>query len=360
MQSRAAVITGVGTELEIRTIPIPELEPGGILIRVDAATLCGTDVHRWQGHIPPNEYPFIPGHETCGTIVDMRGPVRTLLNEQLAVGDRIVASYSHCGHCYFCRVSRQTTLCNENTVYGAWRPERLMGGCAEYHTYPAGASFVKVPAEVPPALAASSACALRTMMHAYEQLGSIQSYDTIVLLGSGPLGLYGAAIARARGASQVLVIGAPSERLSVATALGADDVLDMTDVPGLADRIEWVEERTGGRGADAVFNCANSQAFLESLEMVRRGGRVINVGATGGPPLPFPPQRLFEGISINTIVMAEARHFYEAVKFLADKRSQFPFERMLSNTFALDHVTEALRKMAAFTEVKPVITPASI
>jgi L-iditol 2-dehydrogenase len=357
MQSRVAVITGIETELEIRTVAVPDLELGGILIRVDAATLCGTDVHRWQGHLPPNERPFIPGHETCGTIVDMRGAVRSILDEPLAIGDRIVASYSHCGHCYFCRVSRQTTLCAENMVYGAWNPERLMGGCAEYHVYPPGASFVKVPPEVPPALAASSACALRTMMHAFEQLGAIQSYDTIVVVGSGPLGLYGAAIARSRGARQVLVIGAPVERLDVAKAFGVDAVLDITDVPDLADRVEWVKERTGGRGADAVFNCANSPAFIESLEMVRRGGEVVNVGATGGPALAFPPNRLFDGLTIKTVVMAEARHFYEAVTFLATQRDRFPFARMLSHTFPLARTTDALRAMATFTEVKPVIVP---
>jgi threonine dehydrogenase-like Zn-dependent dehydrogenase len=232
-----------------------------------------------------------------------------------------------------------------------------MGGCAEYHVYPPGASFVKVPAEVPPALAASSACALRTMMHAFEQLGAIQSYDTILLVGSGPLGLYGAAIARARGARQVLVIGAPAERLDVATAFGADAVLDITDVPDLADRVAWVKERTAGRGADAVINCANSPAFIEALEMVRRGGDVINVGSSGGPALAFPPSRLFDGITIKTVVMAEARHFYEAVTFLATQRDRFPFERMLSNTFRLEKTTDALRAMARFAEVKPVIAP---
>jgi D-arabinose 1-dehydrogenase-like Zn-dependent alcohol dehydrogenase len=83
MESRAAVITGFEQDIEIRSIVLPELEPGAVLIRVDAATLCGTDAHRWQGHIIPENMPFIPGHETCGTIVDMRGPVKSLLDEPL-------------------------------------------------------------------------------------------------------------------------------------------------------------------------------------------------------------------------------------------------------------------------------------
>jgi threonine dehydrogenase-like Zn-dependent dehydrogenase len=355
MESRTAVITGIETELEIRTVPIPELEPGAILIKVDAATLCGTDAHRWQGHLPPVEKPFVPGHETCGTIVDMRGEVRTLLDEPLAVGDRIVASYSHCGHCYYCRVARQTTLCKHNTIYGAWNPERLMGGCAEYHIYPPGASFVRVPREVPPALAASSACALRTVFHGYEQLGAIQSYESVLILGAGPLGLYAAAVARDRGARNVFLIGAPAARLAVARAFGADDVLDLTTMPDVKDRVEWVKERTGGRGADIAFNCASSPAFIESMQMCRPGGRVVCIGVSGGPPLALSPDLLFEQISVKTVVMAEARHFYEAVDFLATRKDEFPFERMLSNTFPLERTTDALRAMASFTEIKPII-----
>src|SRR5579863_10328323 len=117
MESRTAVITELNKPLEIRTVPVPELKPGSVLIRVDAATLCGTDAHRWQGHIPANDAPFVPGHETCGTIVDMRGELYDILGVPLRAGDRIISSYSHCGHCYYCRIARQTTLCENNTMY---------------------------------------------------------------------------------------------------------------------------------------------------------------------------------------------------------------------------------------------------
>jgi len=355
MNCRTAVITGIENEIEIRTVPIPELDPGAVLIRVDAATLCGTDAHRWQGHIESNETPFVPGHETCGTLVDMRGPVRTLLDEPLRIGDRVISSYSHCGHCFFCRVARQTTLCEENLNYGVWRPERLMGGCAEYHIFPPGASIIRVPDNVPAPLAASSACALRTVLHGFEQLGAIASYETVLVLGAGPLGLYAAAVARDRGAKSVFVIGAPAARLDVARAFGADETLDLTIMAAPSERLAWVRERTGGRGADIVFNCANSAAFLESLDMCRRGGRVVSIGHSSGPALPLEPDKLFDGITIRTVVMAEARHFYEAVTFLSSRIDEFPFDRMLSNTYTLERTTDAMRGMANFTEVKPVI-----
>ena len=339
------------------SVPIPELQPQSILVRVDAATLCGTDAHRWEGHIPANDDPFVPGHETCGTIVDMRGEVRDVLDRPLAIGDRVVSSYAHCGHCFYCRIARQTTLCEHNTHYGAWHPSNLMGGCSEYHYFPAGASFVKVPDTVSPALAASAACALRTVLHGYELLGPIASYETVLVLGAGPLGLYATAIARDRGAARVYTIGAPAARIAVGRAFGADDVVDLDAMPALEDRVAWIRERTDGRGADAVLNCASSGAFIDAMKMVRPGGRVVTLGVSGGPPLQLEPDLLFRQVRVATVVMAEARHFYEAIAFLATRADAFPFERMLSNRFPLDKTTDALRGMAAFREIKPVIVP---
>lgn len=359
MESRAAVITELNRPLEIWKVRIPELQPGSVLIRVDAATLCGTDAHRWQGHIAANDSPFIPGHETCGTIVDVRGDVRDVLGAPLRSGDRIISSYSHCGNCYYCRIARQTTLCEKNIPYGTWHPEKLMGGCADYHVFPSGASFVRVPQTVSPALAASAACALRTVLHGYEQLGAILAHESILILGAGPLGLYSTAVARDRGAKAVLLIGAPAARVDVARAWGADDVLDLDAVSDIKDRIAWVHEHTDGRGADSVLNCANSQAFVESMQMVRSGGRVVNIGVAGGPPLSLPPWLLFRQIRINTVVMAEARHFYEAIEFLATRRTKFPFERLFSSEFSLEQTTDALRRMAEFKEIKPIIYPTS-
>jgi threonine dehydrogenase-like Zn-dependent dehydrogenase len=210
---------------------------------------------------------------------------------------------------------------------------------------------------VPPALAASAACALRTVLHGFEQLGAIASHESVLVLGAGPLGLYATALARDRGAKRVYTIGAPAMRLAVATAWGADEVLDMDTMPSPDERVAWVRERTGGRGADIVLNCASSQAFVDGMRVVRPGGRFVHLGTSGGPPMPLDPDLLFRGVRINTIVMAEARHFYEAIEFLATRAGEFPFEKLLSNRYPLDRTTDALRGMAAFREIKPVIVP---
>src|SRR5260370_36815324 len=95
-------------------------------------------------------------------------------------------------------------------------------------------------------------------MHGYEQLGPVESHETVLVLGSGPLGLYSLAVARDRGARKVLIIGAPDARLAVAREWGADDVLDLDATPDVNHRIAWVREHTDGRGADIVFQWSTS------------------------------------------------------------------------------------------------------
>jgi threonine dehydrogenase-like Zn-dependent dehydrogenase len=356
MESKVAVITKFDSPLEIWSVPIPALEPGGVLVKVDAATLCGTDAHRWQHHIPV-DLPFVPGHETCGIIVDTNGPVKDIMGAPLKVGDRIITSYLNCGHCYWCQISRQTSLCTEVMFFGGWHPQRLLGGCAEYHYFPPRASLIRVPEEVTSPLAASAACALRTVIHGFEQLGRIDNHETVVVQGAGPLGLYAASLAKDHGAKQVLLIGAPAGRLAVAKGFGADDVLDLDVVKDPKERLKWVQDKTGGRGADAVVNAASSPAFVEALGLARRGGRVVSIGVAGAADFTYDQHLLWRGLRINFVVMAEARHFLQALEFLASRRKVFPFEKMLSNTFDLAGTTKALEGMAAFKEIKPVILP---
>ncbi len=353
----AAVITEFKQDLELQRVPLPRLAPGSVLIRVDAATLCGTDTHRWLGNFGTAR-PFVPGHETCGTIVEMRGELRDILGEPLKPGDRIISSYPSCGHCYYCTVLRQVALCRNVTIFGDSRPAALLGGCAEYHYFPPGGSLIRVPDEVPPRLAASAACALRTVMNAYEQLGRVESHETVLVLGSGPLGLYALAVARDRGARKTLLIGAPATRLAVARAWGADAVLNLEETPDANRRAEWVRDHTAGRGADVVFQCAVPAVVAEGLEMIRPGGRLLSIGI-GGSPLSLPPAAFLKAVRISFVVMAEPRHFWQAVDFLSTRRQRFDFDRIISGTYTLDQTTVALRKMATFEEVKPVILPAA-
>ena len=355
----AAVVTGVDQPLEIQRVPLPELEPGAMLARVEAATLCGTDVHRWHGS-DAGIMPYIPGHETAMSIVEMNGPRWDNLGEPLKVGDKIISCYPSCGHCYYCTVAMQSNVCPERISYGHQRVDQfphILGGCAEYHYVPPHGEIVRIPEEVPLAQAASSACALRTVLHGFERLGPVLPHETVVVQGAGPLGLYAVTAARDHGAARVLVIGAPEGRLQVARELGADDTLNIDEALDPADRKAWVLDQTGGRGPDIVIQVAATAAIPEGLDFIRRGGRYVSIGAGGGDAT--IPAGIFMAKHVNVIGVytTQGRHYHQALQFLASKQKQYPFERILSGTYSLDQTSEAMEAMASFSIVKPVILP---
>jgi L-iditol 2-dehydrogenase len=356
---RATVVVRADAPLEVRELPLPELEPGGVLVRVDAATLCGTDVHFWRGGPNlPDITPYVPGHETCGTVVDMRGPRADITGRALQTGDRIIAGFPTCGDCYHCTVAGQPSLCLHTVIYGhasALHPPHLLGGCAEYHYFPPRADIVRVPENVSAPLAASAACALRTALKAFEQLGDVAPHETVLVQGAGPVGLYATAVARIKGAAQVLVIGAPASRLAIARSFGADATadLDLTDADA---RQLWAREWTNGRGADVVIQCATAPALVESLQLVRTGGRIASVGIGGGSL--SLPGGIFSAKALDLfgVGTAEGRHSYEAIEFLA-AHADAGFDRMITDTYDLGGVTDAFEAMANLTAIKPVVIP---
>ena len=353
----AAVITEHNKPLEIQKVPIPELEPGALLIKITASTLCGTDVHRWHGPLGGSDsLPIITGHEPCGTIEDFNGERTDILGNKLKRGDRVVWSYVACGSCYYCSVAVQPCICRGRASWGHNRWDEfpyLLGSVSEYMYVPPECLIIKVPDEVSSASAAAAACAYRTVMHGYDMLGAIKDHETVAIQGSGPLGNFAAAVAKDHGAKKVLVLGAPAHRLEVSKKMGADDVLNIEEVTDTKDRQEWVQGHTDGRGADVVIQVATNAAVPEGLTMLRDGGRYLAIGAggKGNVAVEAMPQEM----TYLTVRSGEPRHWLQAIDFLASRRDRFPFDDMISRSYKLDEVNEAMSAMANFEVVKPVI-----
>ena len=310
-ECRAAVIVNYNEPLQIQKVQIPDLEPGAILVRIDASTLCGTDVHRWHGPLPKGDsLPIITGHEPCGTIEEINGDRTDIMGNPLKRGDRIVWSYVSCGSCYYCSVALQPCICPGRASWGHNRADQfpfLLGSCAEYMYVPPPCLIIKVPEEVTSASAAASACAYRTVMHGFDRLGAVKSHETVLIQGSGPLGNFAAAVAKDHGAKQVLMIGAPAARLEVGKRMGADAVLNLEDVKDPADRREWVHGLTDGRGADVVIQVANNMAVPEGLTLLRSGGRFLNIGM-GSEKAEISVKSLPQQMTFLTVRSAEPRH----------------------------------------------------
>jgi len=356
--SRAAVITAPRQPIEIWDIPIPALEPGALLVRVEISTLCGTDVHRWHGDLGAGPGPFVTGHEPCGVVEQMNGERTDILGAPVRLGDRVVWSYVSCGHCYWCAVALQPCVCPYRMSWGHNPVDQfphLLGSCAEYMYVPPSCQIVHVPELVSSASAAASACAYRTVMHGFDCLGALRSHETVLVQGSGPLGIFAATVAREHGAKTVLVTGAPMARLEMARRMGADAVLNIEAVTDIAERREWVYEHTAGRGADVVIQAATSAAVPEGLRMLRAGGRYVSIGAGGAAELPVGD--LPQEMTFFTIRSGEPRHWLQALDFLASRWTNYPFEEMTDRTYRLDAINDAMAAMAGFELVKAVIDP---
>ncbi len=355
-----ALIPGADQKPKITTIDIPELEPRAMLAEIQAATLCGTDIHLW--HSAVKSMPYIPGHETCGIIVNKVGDRFDVTGAPVEIGDRVIWAYPFCGECFYCTVANQPTMCPNAFRFGrepvAVYPH-LLGGCATHQYVPPRSAIIKVPEGVPSELAASAACALRTIMHGFERLGVVHAHETAVVQGTGPVGLYALAVAKSRGFKRVFSIGAPATRVAVARDWGADAALDIDDVPDRQDRIQWVLDQTGGIGADVVIQCAGNVAVPEGLEMVRPGGRYLSIGEGGGiKEIGVSPRAVsVKMLNIIGVRSGAGRHFYEALQFL--KHGNFPFSDLITGTYSLERVGDAFDGMKAMTEVKAAIMPNS-
>ena len=361
---RTAALVGEG-RIEILEVPVPErLEPGAILVKTSAATICASDVHLWEGDAASATavYPRILGHEMTGRVVRLgEGVQQDSIGAPLREGDRIIWTHGFCGQCLNCVVEHEPTLCLNRRGYMVDRCTEypyLTGGFGEYcYVFPTSGR-VKVPDVVPDALASAAACAFRTVVHGFDRLGRLQPRHSVLIQGSGPLGLFAVALAARSGPATIIVIGGPRRRLEVAERWGATHTIDVEGVPDPADRRDRVLEWTGGRGPDAVVEVSGVRpAFPEGFEMLRRGGRYLVIGQLHDDTVPIKPGEIVrKHVRIIGSLSASVEHYYRALRFLEDNWDRFSWMDMISSTYPLERIGEAMERMRAWQEIKPAIT----
>jgi L-iditol 2-dehydrogenase len=363
---RAAALVDAGSPLEILEVKVPDqLEGGALLVKTEAATVCATDVHLWQhtvGAFAASNYPVILGHEMTGRIVGFgAGPLTDSVGQPLKEGDRIVWAHGFCGRCLNCTVEHQPTTCLNRRGYGSGRCTDypyLTGGFAEYcYVFPTSGR-IKVPDELSDQVASASSCALRTVVAGFERLGTLEDYQTVLIQGSGPLGLFAVAKAVTSGVSQVICVGGPKARLELASKWGATHTVDVSEVPDAGERRDIVMGLTGGRGADVVIEVSGVvPAFNEGMDLLRTGGRYLIVGQAHPEKVDFnPSQIMFKQATLIGSMGASIEHYWKALEFLRVNRHRFDWDDMISNQYPLEQINDALEKMSQWQEVKPAIT----
>src|ERR1051325_2888257 len=276
---QVAVIPKPGAPVELRDVPTPELEPNSALLEVELSEVCGTDVYLQQGRLQGVPYPLVPGHVSVGRLSKIRGTLFDVNGEAFREGDRVTFLDVHrtCNACWFCLVAKATTRCPQRKVYGITYglDDGLCGGWAEHIYLKPDTRCIRLEAD--PETFMAGGCALPTALHAVER-GDIAIGDTVLVLGSGPVGINAIILASMRGALRVLCIGAPEDRLEVAREMGAADSLNFEANDETA-RSTWVLERTNGRGADVTIEATGApEAVAQAMRCTRDAGRVVVVG----------------------------------------------------------------------------------
>jgi L-iditol 2-dehydrogenase len=350
--------------LAMHAFDAPRPAPGGAVLDVVLSEVCGTDVHLHHGRLAGVPYPIIPGHVSVGRVRETNGGLADVEGRPIQVG-RLVTFYDVfgiCGSCWHCLVARAATRCPHRRVYGITTSaaDGLLGGWSEQVLLHPNVRVLPLPDGIDAETFMGGGCGLPTGFHAVERAG-IALGDTVVVQGSGPVGLNAAVFASLAGAGSVLVVGAPAARLAAARRLGADAVLDITETPDPEDRAAWVRARTGGRGADVVIEASGHPAAVrEGLEMVRDAGRYVVVGQyTDAGDVTLNPHRHLNRRHVTLLGCwgYEYSHLHRATLLMARHRERFRWAELVTRAYALEDAAEALADMEALRVVKAVIGP---
>lgn len=361
---KAAVTVATGV-MELHTFPYPDVQKDSAIIRVDMTGVCGTDKHIIKGDASEirgkSLFPFIEGHEIIGTIVEIgEDAAKSMdsLGQLLREGDRVaVAVEVNCGKCFYCKNQYDNITCqNQVMAYGVYptcdTPPYLRGGFAEYmYIFPNSTLF-----KIPENMSTENAVFVEEMAVAYSSLArAVQPYpavhegfgpgDNFVVLGNGPLGMLHGIMARIQGGGMSIATDLADYRLKMAKDFYADHTINATKVSE-KERIEQVKERTHGVGADLVVEAAGTpEAFLEALQMVRKGGTVIEVGnwVDTGRTVALNVMQHISSKEIHIHAVYHCGNKWAPVLTVMDRYAkQFPFEKMITHKMSLEEVIKKI------------------
>jgi threonine dehydrogenase-like Zn-dependent dehydrogenase len=363
MTIRAAVMPAPHQPVEIREFPEPDIEPGGMLLRTIFSEVCGTDVHLWHGRLAGVPYPIIPGHVSVGRVDKLRGPITSADGRAIREGDRVVFYDVHrtCGRCYACAVSGTPTKCASRKVYGITdsASDGLFGGWSEAIYLEPGVVSAVLPDSVTAEDYIGGGCGLITAVHAIDR-AAIRLADRVLVQGTGAVGLCTIALARLSGASTIVAIGAPADRLDLARRMGATLTLDL-DADSADDRRARVMDLTGGRGVDVAIEAAGSpRAVEEGLTLVRDGGRYVIAGHytnAGASSINAHEHINRKHLEIRGCWGSEAGHFLRALTVLDMHARNLPFRDIGARVYPMSEINAALADAEAMRLPKALVDP---
>lgn len=365
-EGRIARFDAPGKPFEIETVSLPEVGPGQILIKVSRTNICGSDLHAWRGTFATvglgGQLPTVLGHEMVGAVEALGDGITTDSNgKPLALGTRVVFPYFFaCHSCRNCLAGRRNACQNlKMAMLGrADEPPYFVGGYGDYFLLPAGAVVYTVPDSVGDDVACGANCALSQVMYGLERVDQ-QLGEIVVVQGAGALGLYAIAVAKARGAGMVIAIDGVAERLELATAFGADHVVDINRAT-VKDRAKVIRTLTDGQGADVVVEVVGHPAAVdEGLKMLGQFGRYLEIGNINiGKTFDFDPSRfVFANKTMVGVSLYDPPVLARALTFLEQHQSSLPFDQLAAAHYPLDDINDAFAAAEDKRDVRASIIP---
>ncbi len=360
---RAAVIPKPDKPAEVREFARPTLEDGSALLRVTYSEVCGTDLYLQQGRLAETPYPLIPGHAVVGEIEEVCGHVGDIHGEELRRGERVTFLDVHqtCGACWYCLVAKATTRCPNRKVYGITygADDGLLGGWSEDVYLKPGVRIVRLPDSLSFETVIGGGCGLPTALHAIDR-ADISLADTVLVQGTGPVGLSAIALTRLRGPHTIIAIGAPENRLEAARRMGADIIFDVEHTT-VAERKTAILDATHGRGVDVAVEASGSPAAVpEGLDLVRDSGIYVIAGQyTDHGPVGINPHTQInkKHLDIRGVWGIDYSHLHRALLIQERYNDRFHWERLITHRFRLDEANDALDAVRSGEAIKAVIEP---
>ena len=344
-ETMKAWVLGSPGEISLEDKPIPVPDKAEVLVRIDAVAICATDLEiiyhgppaQIQGEEPFNKN-FTPGHEYMGTVVALGPGV-----DEYIIGERVtVEIHAGCGQCKRCRQGMYTSCHNYGKNYGdvdkGHRANGFTtdGGFAEY-----AVNNVNTLVHVADTMSDEEATLVvtaGTAMYGLTELGGLVAGESVVVTGPGPIGLMGAAVAKALGAQPVILTGTRDNRLEIGKQLGADHVINVRN----EDVVSKVRKLTGGKGVDYVVECAGAKNGVnEAAQMLNRGGKIC-LAAFPGEDAPIDVAYLVRNNIYLFGIRGEGKTAtHRAEAFMRQKR--FDATLIHTHTFEMTDLKEALR-----------------
>ena len=343
---KAGVLTGP-QRVEIRQVPVPEMAPGMLKIRVSACGVCGSDIHMWKagkGWSPEPIADFHMGHEFCGEVVDPG-------DSDFRIGDRVTFwANLYCGECDMCRAGREH-LCRE--VHGTnYIGFVCNGGYAEYFVGKAGNAY-RLPDTVSD-VAAGLIDPLMVAYHAVRQ-SSLKLHDKVLVVGSGIIAQLIGGLAKRAGASCLAMSKVDERQTGKAREIGDFDVYFDGNDPNRAAKMQAVSEG----GFDVVFEAVGTgESLAACLDGVKPGGEIVMIGNSMTPAVPFELNRaVLHEVRLTGSVSCTRKEFEETIDLIAN--GFIDVEKYVTDILPLKQLQHAFEKQISPVEsvLKTVIRP---